>query len=74
VIWLNEPSEQGWEVAIASMEYKAQGTATARVRDGDNFFFEGSRRTHCVRSHVAVLIELPRRKKRPVTLGPAEIW
>jgi len=72
VIWLNEPSEQGWEVAIASMEYKAPGTA--RVRNGDNFFFEGSRRTHCVRSHVAVLIELPRRKKRPVTLGPAEIW
>jgi len=67
VIWLNEPSDEGWEIAIASVQYHDRET------DSDMAESEvGGERLLGIRSHAAILIELPRRKKRAAVLGPVE--
>ena len=64
MIWLNEPSDKGWELAIASVKYRVRGDESEE--DTGDF----ARKFLSIRSHAVILIELPRRKKRPVVLGP----
>ena len=68
VIWLNDPQEEGWELAIASVGYR-----TESVNEEDERVIEEGR-LFKIRSHAVILIELPRRRKRAFTLGTTEYW